>query len=74
MGLFGNGETGDEAGAAMAQYRQDAWAYALENDELPEFVEKRLKDAAERKTPWLSTMTPAELLLARSHGLRPLVD
>lgn len=73
MGWFGkNTGAGDEANDALAQYRQDAWAYALENNELPEFVEKRLKSAAERKTPWLSTMTPAELLLARSHGLQPL--
>lgn len=72
-GGFGeNTGAGDEAGEAMAQYRQDAWAYALEHNQLPEFVEKRLKAAAERKVPWLSTMTPAELLLARSHGLRPL--
>lgn len=72
MAWFGKGSGTDEAGEAMAQYRQDAWAYALDRDELPEFVEKRLKDAAARKVPWLSTMTPAELLLARSHGLRPL--
>lgn len=71
MGVFGTG-TGGDADEAMAQYRQDAWAFALENDELPAFVETRLRDAAQGKTPWVSTMTPAELLLARSHGLRPL--
>jgi hypothetical protein len=74
MSWFGKGGKGnaDAEAAAMAKYRQDAWAYALENDQLPEFVEDRLKSAAARKVPWLSTMTPAELLLGNSHGLRPL--
>jgi len=74
MSWFGGGGHGsdDAAAKALAQSRQEAWAYALDTDTLPAFVEQRLKAAAERKVPWLSTMTPAELLLARSHGLRPL--
>ena len=73
MGLFGRGrDAQEEQRQAQAQYRKEAWSYALENDELPEFVEDRLKAAAAGKTPWLSTTTPAELLLGRSHGLRPL--
>src|SRR6185295_673870 len=39
---------------------------------LPDFVQERLADAAARRTPWVSTMTPAELLIVRSHGARPL--
>ncbi len=33
---------------------------------------KRLRDSATRKVPWISTMTPAELSLSRSHGIRPV--
>ena len=55
-----------------AQLRQDAWAGALERNDLPGFVKERLEAASQRKIPWLSTMTPAELLLGKSHGLRPL--
>jgi hypothetical protein len=73
MSWFGKGYDADEeAREVMAHDRQEAWAYALAHDELPEFVENRLKAAADRKAPWLSTMTPAELLLGQSHGLRPL--
>jgi hypothetical protein len=52
--------------------RQAEWADALASDRLPGFVEARLKDAASGKVPWISTMTPIELRLARSHGIRPL--
>jgi len=62
----------DEVGQTLADNRREAWGRALDNEELPDFVEKRLKDAAGGKAPWLATMTPAELLLAKSHGLRPL--
>ncbi len=73
MGLFGGGNSADDAEAqAEAQHRQNAWMKALDHNRLPDFVEKRLKDASERKIPWLSTTTPAELLLERSHGMRPV--
>ena len=52
--------------------RQEAWERALRNHRPPEFVETRLNDSANGKRPWISTMTPVELGLARSHGIRPL--
>jgi hypothetical protein len=55
-----------------ADERARLWEAALESHRLPPFVEARLKDAASGRTPWVTTMTPAELLLARSHGVRPL--
>jgi hypothetical protein len=58
--------------AAAADARSAAWEAALVAKRLPAFVEQRLADAASGKTPWLATMTPAELLLVRSHGLRPV--
>jgi len=74
MGLFGNGKPGGNSAAdnAEIQRRQDAWARALDTHSLPDFVHDRLKAASERRVPWLSTMTPAELLLSKSHGMRPL--
>lgn len=57
---------------AAADARNAAWEAALSKGALPNFVEQRLEQAAAGAIPWLSTMTPAELLLARSHGLRPL--
>jgi len=58
--------------AAASALRMDAWDTALARGGLPPFVQQRLEDAADRKTPWLSTMTAAELLLVRTHGARPL--
>jgi hypothetical protein len=57
---------------AEHEARADAWTVALEDGGLPPFVEQRLSDAAAGRTPWVASMTPAELLLARSHGIRPV--
>ena len=52
--------------------RSAAWEAALQRNKLPDFVEQRLADAKAGKIPWMSTMTPAELLLAKTHGARPI--
>jgi uncharacterized protein YbjQ (UPF0145 family) len=52
--------------------RTAAWEAALERDTFPDFVRDRLQQAGERKLPWLATMTPIELLLAKRHGVRPI--
>ena len=52
--------------------RNAAWEDALERGGLPEFVTHRLEEAAAGRGAWVATMTPAELLLARSHGIRPI--
>lgn len=55
-----------------AAARSQAWTQALDSGRLPRFVEARLADARAGRAPWLSTMSPAELLAARSHGIRPV--
>jgi uncharacterized protein YbjQ (UPF0145 family) len=82
MAWFGKNKSGATADANPGRQQQDnglsptqraaAWDRGLANNELPDFVTTRLTDAASGKTPWLSTMTPAELLLSRSHGMRPI--
>ena len=57
---------------AEAAARAQAWERALASNQLPEFVVNRLQAAAAGRLPWMSTMTPAELLLARSHGVKPI--
>jgi hypothetical protein len=52
--------------------RARAWEAALQRQTLPSFVADRLQQAAIGKQPWVATMTPAELLLAKSHGVRPI--
>jgi hypothetical protein len=74
--LGGSASPADRAAAQAAksasEARMAAWEQALRNDEVPDFVQQRLAAARDGKTPWMSTMTPAELLLAKSHGIRPL--
>jgi uncharacterized protein YbjQ (UPF0145 family) len=57
---------------ADALARQAAWEQALARHALPSFVAERLQAAGQGRLPWMSTMTPAELRLARSHGIRPV--
>ncbi|PXA87020.1 hypothetical protein DMC47_33270 [Nostoc sp. 3335mG] len=52
--------------------RAREWEAALQHQTLPAFVADRLQQAAIGKQPWVATMTPAELLLAKSHGVRPI--
>ncbi len=62
---------GDRAQEA-ASARGAQWESALKADRPPDFVIDRLRAVGSGKTPWVATMTPVELHLARSHGLRPL--
>jgi uncharacterized protein YbjQ (UPF0145 family) len=68
MGLFG--KSGKPSAASLERCR--AWEIALDSNGLPDFVTERLAGAAAGKGAWVATMTPAELLLARSHGIRPI--
>jgi hypothetical protein len=44
----------------------------LERDDVPMRVRWRLQGARNGTLPWSATLTPAELLIVRSHGLRPI--
>lgn len=58
--------------SAEAQARDRDWEDALQRGTLPQPVLERLADARGGRAPWVATMTPAELLTARSHGCRPI--
>ena len=70
--LRGAAGAGTAAQDAASAARQEEWQKALKHDRLPDFVTARLHEAAAGKTPWIATMTPAELALARRRGVRPL--
>ena len=55
-----------------AEARRQAWEIALEHNGLPPFVTQRLAGAAVGQGAWVATMTPAELLLMKTHGIRPV--
>jgi hypothetical protein len=39
---------------------------------VPQFIQDRMEAARNGTTPWLATLTPAELRMVRSHGIRPI--
>ncbi len=41
---------------------------------MPAATRERLEAARAGRLPWTATLTPAELLIARSHGLRPIAS
>lgn len=61
-----------EARALASRERRDAIALSLRSDAVPDQVASRLQGARAGTQPWLATLTPAELLIVRSHGLRPV--
>jgi hypothetical protein len=66
--LFRRGEPPD----AASERRQAEILAALARGAPPADVSRRLSDAASGAQPWIATLTPAELLALRSHGLRPI--
>ena len=45
---------------------------ALRAGQVPTMTRVRLRDTRAGVLPWVATLTPAELLVVRSHGLRPI--
>jgi hypothetical protein len=45
---------------------------ALRGNTVPTATRARLEAARGGRLPWLATMTPAELMVVRSHGLKPI--
>jgi uncharacterized protein YbjQ (UPF0145 family) len=41
-------------------------------DRVPSFVQERMQASREGRVPWVATLTPAELRITRSHGIRPI--
>jgi uncharacterized protein YbjQ (UPF0145 family) len=44
----------------------------LQGGDVPASIKTRLEGARNGTLPWLATLTPAELSIVRSHGLRPI--
>jgi uncharacterized protein YbjQ (UPF0145 family) len=60
------------AAQAAAEARRADIVAALPNHDVPNFIRARLVDAREGRLPWVATLTPAELRMARSHGFKPI--
>jgi uncharacterized protein YbjQ (UPF0145 family) len=44
----------------------------LQSGDVPASIKTRLEGARNGTLPWVATLTPTELLIVRSHGLRPI--
>jgi hypothetical protein len=63
-----------EAAAARAEseHRQADILMSLRGGRVPTSTLARLENAKAGKAPWIATLSPAELLIVRSHGLKPI--
>jgi len=55
-----------------AEQRQAEIQSALLQGTVPPMIRSRLEGARAGRLPWVATLTAAELMIARSHGLKPI--
>ncbi len=55
-----------------AAMRRDQFIAAIKRNRMPDSIHQRLGESRDGKVPWIATLTPAELLIVRSHGVRPI--
>ena len=75
MGLFDwlRGPSPEEiAQRQAAEQRQAEIQSALLQGTVPPMIRSRLEGARAGRLPWVATLTAAELMIARSHGLKPI--
>jgi uncharacterized protein YbjQ (UPF0145 family) len=63
-----------QAAKEASARRQAEILFALRAGSVPETVATRLKGAHSGTLPWIATLSPAELLIAKSHGIRPITS
>jgi hypothetical protein len=57
---------------AASMARQNDIITAIRQDTLPRSMRARIEGSRDGTSPWIATLSPAELLIARSHGIRPI--
>jgi uncharacterized protein YbjQ (UPF0145 family) len=72
--LFKKSDPDALARTAASEARQAEVLRALRarTHRVPQFILDRMESSRAGKTPWIATLTPAELCIARSHGIRPI--
>ncbi len=77
MGLFDLFKAPDPESAALQAVNQARLADIeanLKRNGVPAATRERLEAARAGRRPWIATLTAAELMIARSHGLRPIAS
>ena len=72
FGLFGQRDPDAAARQAAHERRLADIEASLRTDTVPAATQERLEGARSGRLPWIATLTPAELMITRSHGLRPI--
>jgi hypothetical protein len=70
--IFGKTDAETEAQRAASAARVADIEASLRRGEVPAAIKTRLEGARKGRLPWTATLTPAELTIVRSHGLRPI--
>lgn len=55
-----------------SEQRQAEILHMLHDGKIPSAMRRRLESSAAGTSPWIATLTPAELRIARSHGIKPI--
>jgi uncharacterized protein YbjQ (UPF0145 family) len=70
--IFGKPDAETEAQRAASAERVADIEASLRRGEVPAAIRSRLEGARKGRLPWTATLTPAELRIVRSHGLKPI--
>jgi uncharacterized protein YbjQ (UPF0145 family) len=70
--LFKSQSPEAQAQQAASAQRQADILESLRSGSVPASVRDRLEAARSGRSPWIATLTPAELIITRSHGMRPI--
>jgi hypothetical protein len=72
--LFHSASPEEQAEKAAAERRRTAIMAGLRDEAVPQPIRERLEGVRAGRLPWTATLTPAELMIVRSHGLRPIAS
>ncbi len=72
FGLFRAPDPESQAQQAANRQRLADIENGLRTGAVPTATRERLEGARSGRLPWLATLSPAELLIVRSHGLKPI--
>jgi hypothetical protein len=70
--LFKKSTPESQAAEQDSQRRQADILMSLRGGRIPTGTLTRLQEAASGAKPWMATLNPAELLIVRSHGIKPI--
>jgi hypothetical protein len=74
LDLFKNRDPDAVALQAASVERQTDIVHSLRSGAVPTSTRTRLEAARSGAAPWIATLTPAELMIVRSHGIKPIAS